>query len=519
MHNYSKDEYERISGYFRMKRDSGNADTLIVDDITWNDLDMDQFFRTLDNTSSQNGGEYLYDMLRRPLMEEKELKERGRVADFFKERKDIRDRYLRAFENAGNLEKSCFHEKVRSLDQGKTESNLAHYFSFCIGAAAIAAIFLNPPLGFVLFIIASVFNVTTYFKRKGEIESFIPVFRYLIREIRECRQLLKIETPELKDYRDRLELSLDILKGIERNAWIVTTGKKLTGGLLELPLDFIRIFFHPDLIKFNNMLKTAHREKEAVYELFNVTGFLDAMISVSLFRENYGVTTEPVFKEEDGIEVRRGYHPLLKNPVPYDIDNERLVLLTGSNASGKSTFLKSVALSIILSETIYTVPAESFSCPRLFCMTSMSIRDSIMDGESLYMAEILSVKRILSLQKRGIRTAVFLDEVLKGTNTVERIASLSVLLKKMGDEKGSHVFAATHDTPLTEILEDIYSLYHFDEEITENGITFPYELYKGKTESRDAIMLLSVMGFDEDVTKMAFKMSDSFMEEGTWKKL
>ena len=519
MHNYSKDEYERISGYFRMRRDSEGAEALIVDDITWNDLNMDELFKQLDNTSSQNGGEYLYDMLRRPLMDKNRLKERGRVADFFKKRHDIRDRYLKAFENAGNLEKSCFHEKTASLDKIKKESNLLHYFAFLLGALALAAIFINPPVGFVLFILASLFNVATYFKRKGEIDGYIPVFKYLIREIREVREVLRIETPELEAYRERLRLSLDILKGIERNSWIVTTGKRLTGGLLELPLDFIRIFFHPDLIKFNNMLKSALRDREAINELFNVTGFLDAMISVSIFREELKTYTEPVFKEEEGICIKGGFHPLLKCPVPYNIDNERLILLTGSNASGKSTFLKSVALSIILSETIFTVPAESFSCPALFCMTSMSIRDSIIGGESLYMAEILSVKRILSVQKRGIKTAVFLDEVLKGTNTVERISSLSVLLKKMGEDEGAHVFAATHDTPLNDILEDIYSDYHFDEEITEDGITFPYELKKGKTDSRDAIMLLSVMGFDGDVVDLAFKMSDRFIEEGIWTKL
>ena len=519
MHNYSKDEYELISGYFRMRRASEGDEALIVDDITWNDLDMDELFRLIDNTGSQNGGEYLYDMLRRPLMEETGLKERGRVAGFFSDRHDIRDRYLKAFENAGNPEKSCFHERVGSLDRIKKESNLLHFLAFFLGAGTIAAIFINPPAGFILFILASLFNVATYFRRKGEIDGYIPVFKYLIREIREVREVLKIETPELEKYRERLRLSLDILKGIERNSWIVTTGKRLTGGLLELPLDFIRIFFHPDLIKFNNMLKCALRDRAAVDELFNVTGFLDAMISVSVFREELKVYSEPEFKEDDGICVKGGFHPLLKEPVSYDIDNERLILLTGSNASGKSTFLKSVALSIILSETIYTVPAESFSCPFSFCMTSMSLRDNIIEGESLYMTEILSVKRILNAQKRGIKTAVFLDEVLKGTNTVERIASLSVLLKKMGEDGGTHVFAATHDTPLTDILDNIYSNYHFDEEITKEGITFHYELKKGRTDSSDAIMLLSVMGFDEEVVRQAFEMSDRFKEEGIWTNL
>ena len=147
----------------------------------------------------------------------------------------------------------------------------------------------------------------------------------------------------------------------------------------------------------------------------------------------------------------------------------------------------------------------------------MSLRDDIAKGDSLYVTEIKSIRRIVERLRAGAGLAVFLDEVLKGTNTVERIASLSSLLKSFSE--CCVCYAATHDTPLTGILENIYDNYHFDESVTEEGIAFPYELKKGRTESRDAIALLTVMGFDKEITKEAFSLSDTFLKEGVWEKL
>ncbi len=508
---------QKISYYFRNRKDGEGP---VIDDITWNDLDMEAFFGIFNNTCSQNGGEYLYDMLRRPLISagsEEKLRERSRVAEVFRTGKDVREKYREALKDQDDAGKKSFYEMLSSLDSVKREGNALHYLALLLGIIALALVFINPPVGFVVFLVVSFLNVTTYFKRKGETEEAVPVFRYLIKEIRDLRPLLSCTVPELKGYTDELKGYLDRLKNLERNSWIILTGKKLTGGILELPLDFIRIFFHPDLIKLNSMLETAEKEREAVDGLFRITGFLDACISLSLFRESLDHMTEPVFREEGGLSVKGGYHPLLKEPVPFDLEDGSLILITGSNASGKSTFLKSAALLLLLAETVYTVPAEAFSCRPVFIMTSMSIRDDIMGGDSLYTAEVRSVKRITEEKERGTEVAVFLDEVFKGTNTVERIASLSVLLKTLS--KDSYVFAATHDTPLTYILEDIYSNYHFDEEITETGIAFPYELKKGRTESRDAIKLLSLMGFGRNITDRAFALSDRFLSEGIWEKL
>ena len=485
-YDYSRDEYAGLSGYFRLK---GDKEPLVtVDDITWNDLDMDALFRIIDNTCTQNGGEYLYDMLRRPLIapeEEAVLKERGRVSGLFMARPELRDRYSEALGGRERLGKACFRERVAGLNEIREDNDLIHILALILGLVSIAFIFILPPLGFFLFIIASAFNV--------------------------------YRAPELSEYEKRLENALLRLKSVSRGSFIVMSGKRLTGGLLELPLDFLRIFFHLDLLRLNGMIRAVKREREAVEELFNLTGFLDAMISLSLFKEKLGTFTEPVFREGSSLEIRKGFHPLLKDPVPFDVDNVSLMLLTGSNASGKSTFLKAAAISVLLSETLYTVPAEYYSADRMELLSSMSLRDDLIKGDSLYVTEIKSVQRIVEAQKKGRKTAVFLDEVLKGTNTVERIASLSVLLKHISGN--SLVFAATHDTPITYILEDLYGNYHFEEQVTEEGISFPYELKKGRTESRDAIRLLSVMGFDDTITREAFELSEEFLKEGEWKKI
>ncbi|MBP5414173.1 MAG: DNA mismatch repair protein MutS, partial [Lachnospiraceae bacterium] len=92
----------------------------------------------------------------------------------------------------------------------------------------------------------------------------------------------------------------------------------------------------------------------------------------------------------------------------------------------------------------------------------------------------------------------FVDEVLRGTNTTERIAASSAILRNLSD-KGVLVFAATHDLELTSILDDIYENYHFEEEMKDDDVTFPYKLSCGKTTSRNAIKLLDILGYDKNI--------------------
>jgi len=109
----------------------------------------------------------------------------------------------------------------------------------------------------------------------------------------------------------------------------------------------------------------------------------------------------------------------------------------------------------------------------------------------------------------------FVDEVLRGTNTVERIAASAQILKSF-EGKSALCFAATHDIELTTLLASYYDNYHFTEEVCENDISFPYLLKKGPATSRNAIKLLSVMGYDGNLTQKAEETAKRFLESGKW---
>lgn len=133
------------------------------------------------------------------------------------------------------------------------------------------------------------------------------------------------------------------------------------------------------------------------------------------------------------------------------------------------------------------------------------------------MVEIKAMKRIVEQSRqKDIPILCFIDEVLRGTNTVERIAASTEILRFL-DEQGVICIAATHDIELTYLLEKWYENYHFTEQVDGQDITFSYELLKGRADSRNAIKLLQVMGYDREIVDHAEAMARHFLKTGQWK--
>ena len=192
------------------------------------------------------------------------------------------------------------------------------------------------------------------------------------------------------------------------------------------------------------------------------------------------------------------------------------MLLTGSNASGKSTFIKTVALNAILAQTLHTVLAENYQASWFCIASSMALRDDILSQESYYIVEIRSLKRILDLTRSSeLPVLCFIDEVLRGTNTVERIAASSRILQAIA-EQGGLCFAATHDIELTYLLEKEYDNYHFEEQVEDDQVTFDYCLREGRACTRNAIRLLKMLGYDEKIVDDANERVALFLKSGNW---
>jgi DNA mismatch repair ATPase MutS len=206
----------------------------------------------------------------------------------------------------------------------------------------------------------------------------------------------------------------------------------------------------------------------------------------------------------------------LTKPVKNSIAAERGILLTGSNASGKSTFLKTVAVNAILSQSVNTCPAKSYRACFFDIYSSMALRDNLGGGESYYIVEIKSLKRILDgAGKNGRPVLCFVDEVLRGTNTVERIAASTQILKSLGGEEFL-CFAATHDIELTDLLSEMFDNYHFEEEVRDKDVVFPYQLLPGKAVTRNAIRLLEMMGYPGEIISAADSQARHFISSGKW---
>lgn len=138
--------------------------------------------------------------------------------------------------------------------------------------------------------------------------------------------------------------------------------------------------------------------------------------------------------------------------------------------------------------------------------------------ESYYIVEIKSLKRILDSAKEETPLLCIVDEVLRGTNTIERIAASSEILASLCLP---HVlsFAATHDIELTYMLEEYYTNYHFEEEVKEDDVKFNYLLKKGRVTTRNAIRLLKMTGYDDSIVEASKNAVVRFEQEGSWKKV
>jgi DNA mismatch repair ATPase MutS len=253
-------------------------------------------------------------------------------------------------------------------------------------------------------------------------------------------------------------------------------------------------------------------------ETYEVIGYIDALISIASYRESLEYYVKPELENKNGelsLDCEDIYHPLIKNPVKNSISAEGSVLLTGSNATGKSTFIKTVAINSILAQTIYTCCGVKYRSNYFKTYTSMALQDSLLNNESYFIVEIKSLKRILDNSNDSIPVLCFIDEILRGTNTIERIAASSQVLKHLKSEN-CLCFAATHDIELTDILKNHYVNYHFQEKIVDNKVIFDYKLYKGRTNSRNAIKLLEITGYDKKIVDDALVSIEEYGSRNEW---
>lgn len=513
---YGLEEWDKLTHYFYLEEYDG----FVIDDITWKDLDMDRVYRQMNHTCSSIGEEYLYAMLRKPVFDRKELERRDEFIRYFSREPEERMLVQEIFANIGRSRHVSVIGYLRQFEDLEVKNPWRYRAHQAALLLAIASMFLAPGYGIILVIAALGWNVGTYYREKREIDTYLEAFSYIARVLHKANLFEKIKSPFLTPYAKEIMKKADVLKKFQKGRQFLKAGSDLSGGLEDVIMDYVRVLFHVDLQQFNKMLKELYAHQDELISLYESLGFLESMIAAASYRAFLGTWAVPEFAEMSGeysgIFAEHMYHPLIQNPVSSSIEAKNGVLLTGSNASGKSTFLKTVAINSLLAQTLYTAAAQRFSMPFAKIYSSMALQDNLESEESYYIVEIKSLKRILDACGGDMPVLCFVDEVLRGTNTVERIAASSEILKSFSAQN-VHCFAATHDIELTYILEGEYDNYHFSEQVQNGEVLFDYVLQKGRATSRNAIQLLEVIGYDRQIIKRARDRAQHFTEYGDWK--
>ncbi len=513
---YSLERFARLNSYLERHKEEK-----ALDDITWNDLGMDEVFCRIDRTFSAAGEEYLYYTLRNISCGRERLEHLEEVVTWLDGNEESRVRIQLLMNRLGHLGKYSLYDYLDNLDYLGERSNRKILLGNLLYFPFAALLFVQPAVGTIGIVVCMLWHILTYFREKKVIEPYIVSFAYVLRLVSVCDELAKQKIPVYGRELGELNEALKSLRELRRGSYWVMAGNqgKIGGNPLDVLADYLRMILHLDILQFNRMLAKLRKKTGQVDRLLEIVGYLDMAVSVGGFRrslEGYCIPELEENAEKTFLHLENGWHPMLTHPVKNSIRADRGILLTGSNASGKSTFLKMVAVNAVLAQTIHTCTAEKYQAPVFRIFSSMALRDSIENGESYYIVEIRSLKRILdAAEAHNTPVLCFVDEVLRGTNTVERIAAATQILIRLS-ESGALGFAATHDIEMTELLRKYYDNYHFEEVIRDGDILFPYQLLSGKASTRNAIRLLQLLGYDQEITEKASAQAERFLKTGKW---
>ena len=236
----------------------------------------------------------------------------------------------------------------------------------------------------------------------------------------------------------------------------------------------------------------------SVQKWFDTIAFFDAYNSLANFAFNHPGYAYPVLSEKKMVMKSEGAgHPLLdpKKSVlnNFQIEREQFFIITGANMAGKSTFLRTVSLQIVMANVGLPVCASAVEYSPIKLITSMRTTDSLTDDESYFFSELKRLKFIVDEMQRD-RYFIVLDEILKGTNSTDKAQGSRKFVERLVASKSTGIIA-THDLSLCEVSHELPQIenHYFDAEIIDNELHFDYKFKDGVCQNMNASFLLRKM--------------------------
>lgn len=270
---------------------------------------------------------------------------------------------------------------------------------------------------------------------------------------------------------------------------------------------FLNAFLLWDLQVLNRLEKFRIEIKDKAAAYFDFIGELDELISLSTYAYNFPDFSFPEITESDDfiLEMKQAGHPLIAADSRVDNDFSlrgfpKAGIITGANMAGKSTFLRTVAVNMVLAAAGAPVCARQMSYQPIKLITGIRNQDSLEDNASYFYAELLRLKKITDALKTGEELFIIIDEMLRGTNSDDKHKGSYKFIEQIINYKAAALLA-THDTQLA-VLEDKYpnKVFNmsFESEIEDNRLRFDYLIRKGVSKNLNASFLMKKYGITDE---------------------
>ncbi len=263
---------------------------------------------------------------------------------------------------------------------------------------------------------------------------------------------------------------------------------------------FLNSFLLYDLHIAIGLEKWKKRNRDYYHQWIEAVGEIESILSLSIFAYNHPGNNFPSISDHQTLLVTTDLgHPLI--PADELITNsfsssgEKLILITGSNMSGKTTFLRAIGVNFLLAQAGAPVCAKQFAFKPVQILTSIRINDSLQEHTSYFMAELKRLQQIKNKLDNGIPALILIDEILRGTNSDDKTFGSAGFIKKLLPYR-CLAFFATHDLALSSLENEhpgFISNACFESEITADTLSFDYKLRKGVAQNKNASFLMKKM--------------------------
>lgn len=488
-----REEYELVKG----------VDKSFVGDQTWHDLELDTLFLDMDRTKTYAGSLMLYKGLRETKKDVEEIKKVGKELDVLIANPSVREPIQVALAKLGAHDLSgMLYFLDRKLYFEPIYRFLAYIFTVMPFAAVGALIYFGVQM-LPLLVFSVISNIILYFVFTKYIVLNKDHFTVVRNMIICATKIGQVEHPELSPYTGELkELSKRCKSIVVRSKGLEFLGNDLTG--FAVYLDMLLTI---SIRTFYRILDLINVHQKDLVQMYKLIGEVDALVGMASYRSSLKDYCRPEFDQRPQIlELEDAYNPLVKNSVKNSIMiHKENIYLTGSNMSGKSTFLRTVGVSALIAQTYDFAFCHFYHGSIFKIYSSISRNDNLLEGKSYFLAEAEIVLGMLKESGAVETSLIIIDEIFRGTNTKERIEASAGVLNYLAHQNAV-VFVATHDLEIKDKADNSYKNYHFGENVGHQGIEFDYKIKEGTTVVGNALKILKYLGYPDEMFESGDKL-------------